>query len=174
VQTVQNTIEVDWIVGAFILARKNALQNAGLLDEDFFMYAEEIEWCGRLRKQGKLLLFAEPKIIHIGGATSGDYYDTADNENGKNLWNRKGRQIIVSTMLRIRKQFGVPWFLVVFITYILEVPVFFIFLVIDKTFYGSRAKYSWQNAVSYAVNMGVLLGYFFKILANKPYFYKVA
>ena len=174
VQTVQDTISVDWIVGAFILARKEAIQKAGLLDNDFFMYAEEIEWCGRLRKQGKLLLFAKPKVIHIGGGTSGDYYETADNVNGKNLWNKKGRQIIVSTMLRIRKQFGVFWFLVIFTTYILEVPLFFACLLIDKIFNNTRTKYSWQNAVSYAVNMGVLLGYFFKILANKPYFYKVA
>ena len=173
VQTVTDTIEVDWIVGAYILVKKDVLSKSGLLDEDFFMYAEEIEWCGRLRKQGKLLLFAVPKVIHIGGGTSSDYYSTAESENGKNLWNMKGRQIIISTMLRIRKQFGIFWYLIIFCTYIFEVPIFFICLFIDKIIHGRNAKYQWKNVVDYNKNMGVLLSYFFKILLNKPHFYKV-
>jgi hypothetical protein len=138
------------------------------------MYAEEIEWCSRLKQQGKLYLFAEPKVIHIGGGTSGDYYNTEENENGKNLWDKKGRQIIVSTMLRIRKQFGVFWFLLVNGIYMIEVPVFFICLLIDKIRNGSKAKYKWKNLADYTKNMGILLTYFFRILANKPYFYKVS
>ncbi|MDO9375079.1 MAG: glycosyltransferase family 2 protein [Ferruginibacter sp.] len=174
VQTVTHTLSVDWLVGAYILVRKNILSQTGLLDPDFFMYAEEIEWCARLRKQGDLLLFAEPQVRHIGGGTSGDYYETAENENGKNLWNKKGRQIIVSTMVRIRKQFGIGWYLVIIGTYLLEVPIFYTCLIFDKILNGNKTKYSWQNAVNYAVNMGVLLRYFVKILVNKPYFYKVA
>src|SRR5688572_13653716 len=174
VQTVTNTLSVDWIVGAYILVKRNVLQKAGLLDPDFFMYAEEIEWCGRLRQHGKLLLFAEPKVTHIGGGTSGDYYDTVEHENGKNLWNKKGRQIIVSTLLRIRKQFGIGWYLVVIGTYVAEVPIFFTCLLFDKILNGRKTKYSWQNAVNYAVNVGILLRYFLKILVNEPYFYKVA
>lgn len=173
IQTVPEKIEVDWIVGAYILVKKDVLHTAGLLDSDFFMYAEEIEWCGRLRKQGKLLLFAEPKVTHIGGGTSSDYYDTTENENGKNLWNNKGRQIIVSTMVRIRKQFGVFWFLLVIGTYLIEIPVFFTFLFIEKLTNPGKTKYTWKNPVNYAVNMGVLLKYFFRILVNKPFFYKV-
>ncbi len=174
VQTITDNIEVDWIVGAYMLIKKEVLPKTGLLDNDFFMYAEEIEWCSRLRKQGKLLLFAEPKVIHIGGGSSGDYYSTTENENGKNLWDIKGRQIIVSTMLRIRKQFGIFWFLLINGTYILEVPVFATCLLIDKIFNGSKAKYNWQNLLNYTKNMGVLLQFFFKILANKSHFYKVA
>ncbi len=174
VQYVQDNVAVDWVVGAYVLVRKNILQKSGLLDEDFFMYAEEIEWCGRLRKQGTLLLFAAPKVIHIGGGTSSDYYSTTENENGKNLWNRKGRQIILSNMLRIRKQFGIGWFLVNISMYIFEIPVFFICLIIDKILNGKKATYRWQNLTDYTNNIAVLLKYFFKILLNKPYFYKVA
>ena len=174
VQTVTDTIEVDWIVGAYILVKKEILKKSGLLDNDFFMYAEEIEWCGRLRKQGKLYLFSEPKVIHIGGGTSSDYYSTAENENGKNLWNRKGRQIIVSNMLRIRKQFGVSWYLLVACAYIFEIPVFFFCLLTEKIISAGKSKYTWQNLADYTGNIAVLLKYFFKIFANKPYFYKVA
>lgn len=174
VTTISDIVEVDWIVGAYILVGKDVLKKSGLLDNDFFMYAEEIEWCGRLRKHGKLLLFADPRVIHIGGGTSSDYYGTAEIENGKNLWNTKGRQIIVSTMLRIRKQFGIFWYLVIIGTYVFEVPVFGCCLLIDKIIRNNKAKYKWQNLVDYIKNIGVLLRYFFKILANKPYFYKVA
>lgn len=174
VQTISDTIEVDWVVGAYILVKKEGLHKSGLLDNDFFMYAEEIEWCSRLRKHGKLLLFAEPKVIHLGGGTSSDYYGTTENENGKNLWDTKGRQIIVSTMVRIRKQFGIFWYLVVTGTYVFEIPVFCICLLIDKIINGGKAKYSWQNFSDYSKNIGCLLQYFFKIFSNKPYFYKVA
>ena len=174
VQNVQQDVEVDWVVGAYMLIKKEVLAKAGLFDEDFFMYAEEIEWCARLRKQGKLVLFAAPAITHIGGGTSSDYYSTEETENGKNLWNKKGRQIIVSNMLRIRKQFGSGWFLVIISAYIFEIPVFAICLLIEKIIHPGKVKYSWKNVKDYIVNMAILLKYFFKILQNKKYFYKVA
>lgn len=174
VQHVEEDIEVDWVVGAYMLVRKNVLDKSGLLDEDFFMYAEEIEWCARLRKQGKLMLYADPKVIHIGGGTSSDYYNTKENENGKNLWNKKGRQIIVSNMVRIRKQFGAGWFLLIIGTYIFDIPVFAIGLLFDKLINGRKARFKWQNVQDYTINIMVLLKYFFTILFNKTYFYKVA
>jgi GT2 family glycosyltransferase len=174
VQTITDKIEVDWIVGAYILVKKETLKMSGLMDEDFFMYAEEIEWCSRLRRHGKLYLFAEPKVIHIGGGTSSDYYATTENENSKNLWNKKGRQIIVSNMLRIRKQFGVLWFLIISGTYFFEIPIFFLCLLVHKIIAGNKVTYSFKNWIDYTKNMAVLLLYFFKILLNKPYFYKVA
>lgn len=174
VQTIKNKIEVDWVVGAYILVKRNILQITGLMDEDFFMYAEEIEWCSRLRKQGKLYLFAGPKVIHIGGGTSSDYYTTTENENSKNLWNKKGRQIIISNMLRIRKQFGIGWFLFIAGAYFFEIPVFFTCLLLHKIFTFNKATYRFKNWLDYVKNMGVLLRYFFTILLNQPHFYKVA
>jgi GT2 family glycosyltransferase len=172
VHTVTDTVLVDWIVGAFILVRKEILESAGLLDEDFFMYAEEIEWCSRLRKKGKLALFAQPKVIHLGGGTSGDYYGTDENENSKNLWNRKGRQIIISQFLRIRKQYGLFWFLAMSFFFLIEIPVFVVGLLIEKIIKVGKSRYTWTNVGEYIKNMGVLFKYFFKIISNKPFFYK--
>ena len=126
------------------------------------------------RKQGKLILFSAPKITHIGGETSGDYYSTEETENGKNLWNKKGRQIIVSNMLRIRKQFGKGWYLLIISVYFFEIPLFAICLLIEKIIHPGKARYSWQNVKDYIGNMTILLKYFFRILQNKKYFYKVA
>ena len=174
VQDVQQDVEVDWVVGAYMLIKKEALVKVGLFDEDFFMYAEEIEWCARLRNQGKLVLFAAPAITHIGGGTSGEYYSTEETENGKNLWNKKGRQIMVSNMLRIRKQFGIGWYLIIISFYIFEIPLFAICLLMEKIIYPGAARYSWKNVKDYTGNMAILLKYFFKIIQNKKYFYKVA
>lgn len=172
ITTVQEKTEVDWIVGAFILtSRSIALQEP--MDEDFFMYAEEIEWCSRLKKHGRLFLYEGPKVLHLGGATSGSYYDTDENENSKNLWNRKGRQILVSMMLRIRKQYGTGWFLLMLFFFIIEMPVFFICLLVDKIINAGRGKYTWDSFRDYCINVFYLLRYTQKIMLNKPYFYKV-
>lgn len=173
VTTVTQKMEVDWIIGAFMLVRADLLPKAGLLDEDFFMYAEEIEWCSRLRKWGKLYLFEEPKVIHLGGGTSSEYYSTEESENGKNLWNKKARQIIISQLLRIRKQYGVMWFLLICAFFIMEIPVFIFGLLLEKIFRGGKSRFRWSQVGGYIANMIYLLKYSFKILQNKPHFYKV-
>ncbi|MFT3823239.1 MAG: glycosyltransferase family 2 protein [Chitinophagaceae bacterium] len=173
ITSVEERQPVDWIVGAFIMVKKEPLAKAGLLDDDFFMYAEEIEWCARLRKQGSLVLYATPQVIHLGGGTSSDYYDTTETENSKNLWNRKGRQIIISMMVRIRKQYGIGWYLLMVAFYVAEIPIFFVGLLIEKIF-KRKARYTWVNFADYVKNVGCLLKYFFTIAFNRPYFYKVA
>lgn len=173
VQTVASTTEVDWIVGAFIMVEKKVLDTAGLLDEDFFMYAEEIEWCSRLRKQGKLVLFDAPQVVHLGGGTSSDYYNTQENENSKNLWSKKARQIIVSRFLQVRKQFGLFWFFTLCFFFLLEIPVFIVCFLIDKLLHGKRARFRWSQVVGYIANVICLLKYIPKMVHNKPFFYKV-
>jgi len=164
--------EVDWIVGAFIMVKSEALVTGGLFDEDFFMYAEEIEWCSRLRKHGKLYLFAQPKVIHIGGGTSGEYYNT-DNDNSKNLWSTKARQILVSKFLQVRKQFGVFYYIFILFFFIIEIPIFIIGFFLEKLLKSNHAKYKWENVTGYISNVGYVMKYFFRILTNKPFFYKV-
>jgi hypothetical protein len=172
ITSINNRMEVDWIVGAFILTTKETVTNC-TLDEDFFMYAEEIEWCSRLKKRGKLFLYAAPKVIHLGGATSGSYYNTDENENSKNLWNRKGRQILISMMLRIRKQYGTGWFILILLVFIFEIPLFFAGLLIEKIFRGKKARFNWSSLKHYTINIFLLLRYTPKIISNRPYFYKV-
>ncbi len=174
VQDVHQDTAVDWVVGAYMMVKKEVLKKSGLMDEDFFMYSEEIEWCARLRKQGKLILFAEPKVIHLKGGTSSDYYNTAENENGENLWNKKARQIIVSNMLRIRKQYGIGYFLLINGFYVFDVAVFFFCLLLSKIFTGGKGRYSWEIFFGFTSNILILQRYFIKILFNQKHFYKVS
>ncbi len=59
------TREVDFVTGCAMLLRRAALERAGLLDERFFMYFEETEWCVRARRAGFRILFApQAKLWH--------------------------------------------------------------------------------------------------------------
>ena len=164
-------VEVDWINGAFLMVKKNAIQKAGLLDEDFFLYAEEAEWCSRLKKVGKLCIYGDINVIHLQGETSNETF----NSSGKgymNLFDRKGRQIMISNLVRIRKEFGAVWFMTILAFYFLEIPVFFIGVLISKIFF--LKKYSFQQAKKYAENVFYLLRLCPTILKGKPHFYKVS
>jgi GT2 family glycosyltransferase len=64
--------EVDSCVGAFMMIRSAALKEVGLLDENFFFYGEDIDWCFRFKEKGwKVLYYPKVKIIHYKGASSG-------------------------------------------------------------------------------------------------------
>lgn len=65
--------DVDWLVGAALLVRSTAIQHAGLLCEDFFMYSEEMEWQYRLHQQSataKIAYVPAARIIHYEGKSS--------------------------------------------------------------------------------------------------------
>ncbi len=62
---------VDILSGCFWVARAQALKKVGLLDESFFMYGEDMDWCKRFWKGGwKLYFVPDAEAIHYGGASS--------------------------------------------------------------------------------------------------------
>lgn len=64
-------VEVETLVGACMAFRRALADTAGRLDEDFFFYFEETEWCVRLRKQGwQILLDPRVRITHLKGAST--------------------------------------------------------------------------------------------------------
>ncbi|HNS20231.1 MAG TPA: glycosyltransferase family 2 protein [Sedimentisphaerales bacterium] len=63
--------DVDVVTGCFMLVRREAIEQVGVMDEQFFMYAEETDWCYRFRQAGWRLLFSPVgEIIHLGGQSS--------------------------------------------------------------------------------------------------------
>lgn len=63
--------EVDCLMGAFMLMPRHVLDQVGLLDEDFFMYGEDIDLCYRIKKGGyKIMYYPEARIIHYKGGSS--------------------------------------------------------------------------------------------------------
>lgn len=65
--------ESEWLPGTAILARRAAIERAGMLDASYFLYWEDVEWCFRLRHAGyRLLIVPRAVIYHKVNATSGD------------------------------------------------------------------------------------------------------
>jgi len=63
--------EVDVVTGCFMLVRRKAIERVGLMDEQFFMYAEETDWCYRFKETGwKVMFTPTAEIIHIGGQST--------------------------------------------------------------------------------------------------------
>lgn len=63
--------EIDCLTGAFMFIRDRALEDAGLLDETFFMYGEDIDLCYRIKEAGwKIVYYGKNSITHFKGASS--------------------------------------------------------------------------------------------------------
>jgi GT2 family glycosyltransferase len=63
--------EVDWVVGASLMVRRAAIEQVGLMDEGYFLYSEETDWCWRLTRGGfPVWYLPQVQIVHLGGASS--------------------------------------------------------------------------------------------------------
>jgi N-acetylglucosaminyl-diphospho-decaprenol L-rhamnosyltransferase len=62
---------VDAVSGACMILRRETLADVGLLDDGYFMYAEEVDWCYRARQAGWPTAYcAASQVIHLGGQTA--------------------------------------------------------------------------------------------------------
>ena len=65
-----STTAVDWVTGAAMLVRRTAITEAGPMDEGFFLYYEDTEWCHRMRDHGwQVVLEPAAKVIHHVGSS---------------------------------------------------------------------------------------------------------
>lgn len=65
------TADVDWLTGACIMVPVTVVGQVGGLDEGYFMYSEELDWCRRIRAAGRrVVYFPEATIIHHVGKSS--------------------------------------------------------------------------------------------------------
>ncbi|HXB93283.1 MAG TPA: glycosyltransferase family 2 protein [Puia sp.] len=163
-------VEVDWINGAFLMVKKEAIDQAGFMDEDFFLYAEESEWCGRLKNVGRICLYGDLEVVHLQGVTANQLFGS-DGKGYINIFDRKGLQVMLSNFVRIRKQFGVGWFLVQLLFYIGDIPIFFLGMVGSRL--AGKTRYTWTQFRQYCRNIAIVIGKSPIIIRNKPYFYKV-
>jgi GT2 family glycosyltransferase len=60
--------EVDWVSGACLLMRRSDAEAVGLLDERFFMYTEDVDFCAAVRARGRKVLFTPAaEVVHVRG-----------------------------------------------------------------------------------------------------------
>jgi len=91
--------EVDWVTGACLLVRRKTIEEVGLLDENFFMYYEDTDWCYRMRKKGwKTFYFPFFEVIHYIGKSSNKFNPKVFIERYKSMYyyfrKHKGKGVI--------------------------------------------------------------------------------
>ena len=68
------THDAEVLSGCFMMVRREAFDEVGPLDEDFFFYGEDTDWCKRFHDAGwKVVYFAEAEAIHFGGGSTKAY-----------------------------------------------------------------------------------------------------
>lgn len=67
----KNSIQTDWVTGAYLLIRTDIAKQVSGFDKDYFMYTEEVDLCFRVKKLGwQIWILPSFEIIHLGGASS--------------------------------------------------------------------------------------------------------
>ncbi len=63
--------DVDWVCGSFLMMRRECLDRIGPLDERYFIYDEDIDWCLQAKRAGwKVRFWPGASMIHLGGAAN--------------------------------------------------------------------------------------------------------
>jgi GT2 family glycosyltransferase len=73
--------ECDWVTGAFVLTRRSVIKEIGYLDEGYFAYYEEVDYCLRAKKLGwQVVYFPEIKAYHFNPHATSDRSRRIENE----------------------------------------------------------------------------------------------
>jgi GT2 family glycosyltransferase len=106
----QKEREVDWLTGAFLFIRKEVFQNIGLIDEDYFMYTEDTDFCFRAKRAGwKVMYLPKWSITHLGGASSTAEFPIISEYNGVKLFYKKHYPAWQFPFLRLSLKLGALW-----------------------------------------------------------------
>lgn len=98
-----NVFNVDWIMGACMLVKTQVVQDVGGMDEDYFFYSEETDWCYRIKKKDWLVWYnTGAQIYHLGGgsANRSSLLQLARLYQAKILYFKKHYGSLTSTLLR--------------------------------------------------------------------------
>ena len=103
-------IEVDSVIGACMLVRRDAIEKVGLLDEDYFLFLEETDWCYRIRKTGwKIYHVPQAVVYHFQGKSAEtekkkakvEYYRSRYHFFKKNRGNLQWFFLLIGLMIRL-------------------------------------------------------------------------
>lgn len=79
----RKSCELDWVTGAFLMFPKSILKKAYGLDEDYFMYVEELDFCYRVKKlEFTVSYLHEASVVHLGrGSSTNEFAITSEFKN---------------------------------------------------------------------------------------------
>src|SRR3990172_8605145 len=108
-QVLNQPVEVESVIGACLMVRNETVEQVGRLDENYFFFLEETDWCYRIRKAGwKIYHVPDAKVIHIGGESKKMAPWQSQVEYCRSLYiffkkNRSGLSYIVLRILYVMK-----------------------------------------------------------------------
>ncbi len=104
-QRSQEPCTADWVGGACLMIRRQAMEQIGVLDEAFRVYLEETDWCYRAKRAGwRVYYLPQAKVIHLGGQA----WKQLDSLEETQHRARRRLRLRKSTLLFFRKHYG--WF----------------------------------------------------------------
>jgi len=99
-------IAVDSVIGACMMVRKEAIEEVGFLDEDYFIFLEETDWCFRMHKKGwKVYHVPDSRVFHLSGHSKKKTPGESQIEYYKSLYKffRKNKDPVSCLTLRVLK-----------------------------------------------------------------------
>jgi N-acetylglucosaminyl-diphospho-decaprenol L-rhamnosyltransferase len=100
----ERMIEADWIMGSAMMASRRAVDQAGLMDEKFYMYFEDVDWCRRFWEKGfKVIYYPQARMFHYHGKGS-----ASQGALKAVLFNKLTREHIISAIKYFWKYLGKP------------------------------------------------------------------
>ncbi|RYG40580.1 MAG: hypothetical protein EOO01_27025 [Chitinophagaceae bacterium] len=119
-----------------------------------------------------MCIYGDLHVIHLEGSSANKAFGS-EGKGYANFADKKGFQIMLSGLLRIRKQYGIGWFLFHLSAYLFTIPAFALIVLLRTISFQQGALREWRTWWGYSSNTLRLLKYFFLILSNRPHFYKV-
>lgn len=159
--------QYDWLVGAFIMVRKEGYQQTKGFSEDFFMYGEDVEWSGRLGKLGKLCYFKDCHFIHLEN-------NNPFRRTNISWINRFSTQMQVSNLLWLRKQYGITPYVVLIIHYLTMIPIVYIWKMIANIKNSGNPFSELRTQHIFFRKTLILLKYFLKTLFLRKHLFKIS
>ena len=141
--TDSEVVQVDSVVGACMAVRASSINKAGVLDEDFFFYFEETEWCNRFYKNGYTVLLDKTiRVIHEKGYSTRSVRNEAQIEmlNSRLIYYRKVFNPVIAMMLTGYRVFRI------LINFIFATIVLLFSLGMVKSVRGNWMRYGSQLA----------------------------
>jgi GT2 family glycosyltransferase len=133
----QAVLDVDWVVGAAMVVRRSVFEQVGGLDEGFFMYSEEMDWCRRIKAAGWRVVYCpRARVVHYEGKSSEQTVPARhiNFQRSKIRYARKYHGAMVATILRL---------------YLLALFGWQLGLELTKGILGHRRALRWQRVRAY-------------------------
>jgi hypothetical protein len=119
-----------------------------------------------------LVVYGDLNIVHLQGEVINAETKTSD-KGYFDLYSKKGLQLMVSNLLRIRKQYGIGWYLFNLIIYIVEIPVFLVFNFFDNIIHFRKPFKNWQLIKKFSKNVFTLIALTPLMIKSKNFFFKM-